>query len=109
MDRGDSHRWIDAPTMIADRLTKTMKADRLLQCMSTGFLDLRPTEDSLAIKEKNRVARAEKRGQEKALKEKKSQAYLKAVSKSKRTKEGSRKVEVMPTIQEELTSDPESA
>ena len=55
--KGDYPRWIDTSTMIADPLTKAMKPDRLLQTMETGALDLRPTPESLAIKEKNRKAR----------------------------------------------------
>ena len=47
--------------MIADPLTKTMKSDRLKETMETGQLDLRPTPESLAIKEKNRKARRAKK------------------------------------------------
>ena len=43
--------------MIADPLTKTMSATRLENTMTTGFLDLRPTEESLMIKAKNRASR----------------------------------------------------
>ena len=49
--KSGSPRWIDTSTMIADPLTKAMKADRLLDCMSTEILDLRPTEESLATEQ----------------------------------------------------------
>ena len=61
ISRGDYPRWIDTSTMIADPLTKTMKSDRLKETMETGQLDLRPTPESLAIKEKNRKARKAKK------------------------------------------------
>lgn len=58
---GDYPRWIDTSTMISDPLTKVMLPTRLLSTMTTGILDLRPTAESLAIKEKNRLARKEKK------------------------------------------------
>ena len=54
---GDYPRWIDTSTMIADPLTKTMAATRLEDTLTTGLLDLRPTEESLLIKAKNRASR----------------------------------------------------
>ena len=42
--------------MIADPLTKTMTALRLVITVTTGYFDLRPTE-SLMIKKKNRELR----------------------------------------------------
>ena len=54
---GDYPRWIDTSTMIADPLTKTMAATRLEDTLMTGLLDLRPTEESLLIKAKNRASR----------------------------------------------------
>ena len=45
--------------MIADPLTKTMAATRLEDTLMTGLLDLRPTEESLLIKAKNRASRKE--------------------------------------------------
>jgi len=54
---GDYPRWIDTSTMIADPLTKTMAATRLEETLTTGLLDLRPTEESLLIKAKNRASR----------------------------------------------------
>ena len=65
--KGDYPRWIDTSTMVADPLTKAMKPDRLLNTMETGVLDLRPTPESLAIKEKNRKARQAKRELEKGV------------------------------------------
>ena len=38
----DEVRWIDSCTMIADPLTKIMKADRLVATLKTGKLDLVP-------------------------------------------------------------------
>ena len=55
--RGDYPRWIDTSVMLADPSTKSMKPDRLVDTMTTGRFDLRPTAESLAIKERNRAAR----------------------------------------------------
>ena len=43
--------------MIADPFTNTMAATRLEDTLMTGLLDLRPTEESLLIKAKNRASR----------------------------------------------------
>ena len=43
--------------MLADPLTKAMKSDRLQQTLKTGLFDLKPTAESLMIKEKNRACR----------------------------------------------------
>ena len=43
--------------MLADPLTKAMAADRLVGTMETGLFDIRPTAESLMIKEKNRADR----------------------------------------------------
>ena len=59
--KGDYPRWIDTSTMIADPLTKAMKPGRLVESMESGILDLRPTAESLAIKEKNRKYRKSKK------------------------------------------------
>ena len=56
-DCGDYPRWIDTSTMIADPLTKVMNTDRLDIALSLGTLDLRPTAESLLIKERNRQLR----------------------------------------------------
>ena len=66
---GDYPRWIDTSTMLADPLTKVMGADRLIQAMMTGHMDLQPTAESMAIKAKNRVARKAKRVSEQEAKE----------------------------------------
>jgi hypothetical protein len=54
---GDYPRWIDTSTMIADPLTKAMDGARLENTLMTGQLDLRPTAESLMIKERNRKSR----------------------------------------------------
>ena len=65
--RGDFPRWIDTSTMLADPLTKAMNCDRLSRTLSTGVLDLKPTEESLYIKEKNKVVRKKAREAKKSL------------------------------------------
>ena len=47
--------------MIADPLTKAMSCDRLAKMLSTGILDLTPTEESLIIKAKNKLLRKKAR------------------------------------------------
>ena len=54
---GDYPRWIDTSTMLADPLTKAMDTERLDDAMMTGRMDLRPTAESLMIKERNRAWR----------------------------------------------------
>ena len=54
---GDYPRWIDTSVMIVDPLTKNMNPDRLIQTLSTGYFDMRPTAESLMIKQKNRALR----------------------------------------------------
>ena len=66
---GDYPRWIDTSTMIADPLTKAMDPTRMVNTIMTGQLDLRPTPESLAIKEKNRQLRKNKKENEKIQKE----------------------------------------
>ena len=60
----DYPRWIDTSAMLSDCLTKTMTSSRLNETLSTGILDVKPTEESLAIKAKNRKWRASKKEQE---------------------------------------------
>ena len=55
--RGDFPRWIDTSTMVADPLTKAMSCERMSKMLSTGILDLNPTEESLIIKAKNKLCR----------------------------------------------------
>ena len=55
---GDYPRWIDTSAMIADPLTKVMKADKMIKTFETGIFDMTPTEESLRIKEKNRECRS---------------------------------------------------
>jgi len=64
---GDYPRWIDTSTMLADPLTKVMAADRLMQAFATGIFDMRPTEESLMIKSRNRASRQKKRAEEKGM------------------------------------------
>ena len=45
-DQSDKVRWIDTSTMLADPLTKLMRADRLEEALSTGRIDLEPTAES---------------------------------------------------------------
>ena len=54
---GDYPRWIDTSVMLADPLTKSMNSDRLVHALMTGQFDMRPTAESLMIKEKNRASR----------------------------------------------------
>ncbi len=61
---GDYPRWIDTSVMLADPLTKSMSSERLDATMATGLFDMRPTAESLMIKEKNRALR--KAGKEKS-------------------------------------------
>ena len=63
---GDYPRWIDTSVMLADPLTKAMNCERLVATMETGSFDIRPTAESLMIKEKNRVARKSAKEKERA-------------------------------------------
>ena len=54
---GDYPRWIDTSTMLSDPLTKVMNSTRLTDAFMTGIFDMRPTSESLMIKEKNRQSR----------------------------------------------------
>ena len=61
---GDYPRWIDTSVMLADPLTKAMDGSRMVETFKTGIFDMRPTAESLMIKEKNRASR--KAGKQKA-------------------------------------------
>ena len=50
--------------LLSDCLTKTITSCRLIETLSTGIFDLRPTEESLAIKAKNEKWRTLKKEQE---------------------------------------------
>ena len=54
---GDYPQWIDTSVMLADPLTKSMSSVSLVKTMMTGRFDMRPTAESLMIKEKNRIIR----------------------------------------------------
>ena len=62
--KGDFLRWIDESAMLSDCLTKTMTSCRLTETLSAGIFDMRPTEESLALKAKYRKWRAMKKEQE---------------------------------------------
>ena len=62
--RGDYPKWIDTSAMIADPLTKLMKPTQLCLTMTTGNFDMRPTPESIAIKERNRASRRKTRIEE---------------------------------------------
>ena len=62
---GDYPRWIDTSVMLADPLTTAMSSDRLVKTMMTGHFDMRPTAESLMIKEKNRESRKKTKQSEK--------------------------------------------
>ena len=62
--KGDYPRWIDTSAMLSDCSTKTMTSCLLIQTLRTGVFDMRPTEESLAIKAKNRKWREMKKEQE---------------------------------------------
>ena len=77
--------------MIADPLTKSMDPTRLVNTLTTGKLDLRPTPESLAIKEKNRQLRKNKKESEKREKE----------TKEKVVNEEQEKQEIRKNLEEE--------
>ena len=62
--KGDYPRWIDTSAMLSDCLTKTMTSCRLIETLSTGIFDMRPTGESPAIKDKKKkkVESTEERG-----------------------------------------------
>ena len=64
--KGDYLRWIDTSPMLSDCVTTTMTSGRLNGTLSTGIFDMRPTEESLAIKAKNRKWRASRKEQERS-------------------------------------------
>ena len=45
--------------LLSDCLTKTMSSCRLIETLSTGIFDMRPTEESLAIQAKWRTLKKE--------------------------------------------------
>ena len=62
--KGDYLRWMDTSAMLSDCSTKMMNCGRLNETLSTGIFDMRPAEESLAIKAKNRKWRASNKEQE---------------------------------------------
>ena len=54
---GDYPRWIDTSVMLADPLTKAMLPERLVETLRSGLYSMKPTSESLMIKEKNRASR----------------------------------------------------
>ena len=69
LSAGDYPRWIDTSVMLADPLTKNMDSERLDQTMMTGYMDLRPTAESMMIKERNRAWRQNARNEKNVKKE----------------------------------------
>ena len=65
-DKGDYPRWIDTSVMLADPLTQAMKADVLVKTFKAGIFDMTPTQESLAIKERSRQLRQQKKEQTKS-------------------------------------------
>ena len=61
IDRDDYPRWIDTSGMLSDCLTKTVTSCRLIETLSTGIFDMRPIEESLAIKAKKGSGNIEER------------------------------------------------
>ena len=59
---GDYPRWIDTSVMLADPLTKSMSSETLVRTLMIGRFDMRPTAESLMIKEKNRALRKKTKG-----------------------------------------------
>ena len=59
---GDYPRWIDTSVMLADPLTKSMSSETLVLTLMSGRFDMRPTAESLMIKEKNRALRKKTKG-----------------------------------------------
>ena len=57
---GDSTRWVDTSRMLADCLTKAMKATELWTVLSTNVLDLTPTTDSVYRKQVSQACRKRK-------------------------------------------------
>ena len=62
--KGDYLSWIDTSAMLSDCLTKIMNSCRLIETLRAGIFDMRPTEENLAIKAKNRKWRTLKKEQE---------------------------------------------
>ena len=62
--KGDYPRWMDTSATLSDCWTKTMTSCRLIETLSAGIFDMRPTEESPAIKAENRTWRASKKEQE---------------------------------------------
>ena len=71
----DKIRWIDTSTMLADPLTKAMKADRMVKAFMTGFLDLVPTDASVMSKMMKQKGRAKARGEEQVPEEPEEQTW----------------------------------
>ena len=59
--KGNYLRRVDTSAMLSDCLTKTMISCRLIETLSAGISDMRPTGESLANKAKNRKESIEER------------------------------------------------
>ena len=58
LDQPDMVRWIDTSCMVADRLTKRTRSDRLSECLRSCWLDLLSTDESVLCKMKKQKGRA---------------------------------------------------
>jgi len=47
---GDMVRWVDTSRMLADPLTKAMKADALMEALNTNYMTFIATEESVLRK-----------------------------------------------------------
>ncbi len=57
-DGSDVVGWIDTSCMLADCLTKHMRAKRLWEAIDSGMIDLRPTDASLLLQMMKQKGRA---------------------------------------------------
>ena len=56
-DQPDMVRWIDTSCMVADCLTRSMRSDRVSECLRSCWLDLIPTDESVFCKMKKQKGR----------------------------------------------------
>ena len=73
---GDYPRWIDTSTMLADPLTKAMDTSLLDDCMNTGKISFKPTEEAMIKKAMNKEWRKKAKEQAQAEKAEREVAML---------------------------------
>ena len=73
---GDYPRWIDTSTMLADPLTKAMDTSLLDECMRTGNVSFKPTEEAMIKKAMNKEWRKKAKEQAQAEKAAKETAMM---------------------------------